>query len=150
MAQRSIEDRQDLLFYAARRIVGYAVAKAQKRGDLPSSPEWWQWDFSTPPKLTIDDGRITKELETLWKIGAANMRDIVAMRGKTYEEHIRERADEVAMRKLAAQTASEIYGVPIEDREMSMLTPNETAQAPMPPAGQRRDNETPDEDEDDA
>jgi capsid protein len=125
MAQRSIEDRQDLLFYAAKRLVSYAVAKAQKRGDLPQSPDWFKWDFSTPPKLTIDDGRITKELETLWKMGAANMRDIVSMRGKTYEDHIRERAQEIALRKLAAAEAAQLYGVPVDDREMAMLTANE-------------------------
>ena len=92
------------------------------------SADWWKWDFSTPPKLTIDDGRVTKELEALWKIGAANMRDIVSMRGKTYEEHIRERAAEVALRKLAAAEAAELYGVPVDDREMAMLTPNEMQQ----------------------
>jgi hypothetical protein len=129
MAQRSIEDRQDLLFYAAKRLVGYAIAKAMKRGDLPASPDWYQWDFSTPPKLTIDDGRITKELETLWRMGAANMRDIVSMRGKTLEAHYTERAHEVALRKLAARSATEFYGVEIEDREMSMLNPNEMASA---------------------
>jgi len=127
MAQRSIEDRQDLLFYAAKRLVGYAIAKAQKRGDLPQSPDWYQWEFSTPPKLTIDDGRITKELEALWKMGAANMRDIVSMRGKTLEAHYAERAQEVALRKLAARRAEELYGVTIDDREMSMLTANEMA-----------------------
>ena len=132
MAQRSIEDRQDMLFYAAKRICGYAIAKAQKRGDLPQSPDWWRWEFSTPPKLTIDDGRVTKELEALWKIGAANMRDIVSMRGKTYEEHIRDRATEIALRKMAAREASEIYGVPVDDREMAMLTPNEMAGQPAP------------------
>jgi hypothetical protein len=125
MAQRSIEDRQDLLFYAAKRIVSYAVAKAQKRGDLPQSADWYKWDFSTPPKLTIDDGRITKELETLWRMGAANMRDIVSMRGKTYEDHIKERAHEVALRKMAAAEATALYGVEIDDREMAMLTANE-------------------------
>lgn len=132
MAQRAIEDRQDLLFYAARRIVGYAVAKAQKRGDLPASADWWKWDFSTPPKLTIDDGRITKELETLWRIGAANMRDIVSMRGKTLEEHYAERATEVALRRIAARDASAAFGVPVDDREMAMLTPNEMAGATQP------------------
>jgi len=125
MAQRSIEDRQDLLFYAAKRLVGFAIAKAQKRGDLPQSADWYKWEFSTPPKLTIDDGRITKELETLWKMGAANMRDIVSMRGKSYEDHIRDRAEEIALRKIAAQDAAKLYGIEIEDREMSMLTPNE-------------------------
>jgi hypothetical protein len=127
MAQRSIEDRQDLLFYAAKRLVGYAISKAQKRGDLPASADWYNWEFSTPPKLTIDDGRITKELEALWKMGAANMRDIVSMRGKTLEAHYAERAQEVALRKLAARRAEELYGVIIDDREMSMLTANEMA-----------------------
>jgi len=125
MAQRAIEDRQDLLFYAAKRIIGYAIAKAQKRGDLPASADWWKWDFSTPPKLTIDDGRITKELETLWKMGAANMRDIVSMRGKTLEGHYQERAQEIALRKIAAREATKLYGVPVDDREMAMLTANE-------------------------
>jgi hypothetical protein len=125
MAQRSIEDRQDLLFYAAKRIVGYAIAKAQKRGDLPQSADWWRWQFSTPPKLTIDDGRITKELETLWKIGAVNMRDIVAMRGGNYEDHVYERAEEIAIRKKARADMEVKHGVEIDEREMSMLTPNE-------------------------
>jgi hypothetical protein len=132
LAQRSIEDRQDMLFYAAKRLVGYAIAKAQKRGDLPPSPDWWKWEFSTPPKLTIDDGRITKELEALWKMGAANMRDIVSMRGKTLEEHYKERAQEVALRKIAAREAAALYGVPVDDREMAMLTPNEMQQAKAP------------------
>lgn len=125
MAQRSIEDRQDLLFYAAKRIVGYAVAKAMKRGDLPQDSEWYRWEFSTPPKLTIDDGRVTKELETMWKMGAANMRDIVSMRGKTLESHLEERAAEIALRKLAAIEAERIYGVRISDREMAMLGAND-------------------------
>lgn len=141
MAQRSIEDRQDLLFYAARRIISYAIAKAQKRGDLPKSADWWRWEFSTPPKLTIDDGRITKELETLWRMGAANMRDIVSMRGKTLEDHYAERAQEIAIRKLAAIKASELYGVPVDDREMAMLTAKE-------PAPQQSSRQTPDDDED--
>ena len=148
MAQRSIEDRQDLLFYAAKRIISYAVAKAQKRGDLPQSADWWKWEFSTPPKLTIDDGRITKELETLWKMGAANMRDIVSMRGKTYEDHIKERAQEVALRKMAAAEASVLYGVEIEDREMSMLTANEMAKPESPDEATTK-TQTTDDDETD-
>jgi hypothetical protein len=145
MAQRSIEDRQDLLFYAARRIIGYAISKMQKRGDLPPAVDWYNWDFSTPPKLTIDDGRITKELEALWKMGAANLRDIVSMRGKTLESHYQERAQEVALRKLAARDASDLYGVDIDDREMSMLTPNEMA--PSNGNSSRSSNDV-DEDED--
>lgn len=124
-AQRAVEDRQDILFYFARRVVGYAVAKAQKTGTLPKSADWWKWEFTTPSKLTIDDGRVAKELESMWKIGARNMRDIVGMMGKDLGEHYNERAEEIAMRKLAAKRASEKYGVEIEDRDMAMMTPNE-------------------------
>jgi hypothetical protein len=60
-------------------------------------------------------------------MGAANLRDIVSMRGKTLESHYQERAQEVALRKLAARNASTLYGVDVDDREMSMLTPNEMA-----------------------
>jgi hypothetical protein len=116
-----------LLTYAASRIIGYAIAKAQKRGDLPASNDWWRWSFSYPAKLTIDDGRITKELETLWRIGAVNMRDIVGMRGGDLEPHLRERATDIALCKTIAKEVGEAYGVEIEDREMSMLTPNEPA-----------------------
>lgn len=140
MAQRSVEDRQDLLFYAAKRLCGYAVAKAMKRGDLPQSPDWYQWEFSTPPKLTIDDGRITKELEQLWKMGAANLRDIVSMRGKTLEAHYSERAQEVALRKLAARDAATLYGVPVSDREMAMLTPNEMVESTSSPSVDNDEN----------
>jgi hypothetical protein len=34
----------------------------------------------------------------------------------------------VALRKLAAAEAAELYGVPVDDREMAMLTPNEMQQ----------------------
>ena len=144
MAQRTIEDRQDLLQYAAKRIVSYGIAKAQKRGDLPKSADWYKWEFSTPPKLTIDDGRITKELETLWRIGAVNMREIVSMRGSTLENHYRDRAHEVALRKIAAQDAETLYGVVIDAREMSMLTPNEQPDAAQaaPEGGSESDPNT--------
>jgi hypothetical protein len=110
MAQRAIEDRQDLLFYVTKRLVGYAIAKAQKRGDLAPADDWWKWKFSTPPKLTIDDGRSYKELEGMWKMGAANLSEIVAMRGNDPEEHALERAREVAMRKQAAEQVAEETG----------------------------------------
>ena len=95
---------------------------------MPQGKDWWRWSFSTPPKLTIDDGRVTKDLETMWKIGAANLRDIVEMRGGTLEEHYKQRAKEIALRKMAKMEAEALYGVEIDDREMSMLTPNEQPQ----------------------
>ena len=133
-AQRSVEDRQDLLQYAAHRLIGYAISKAAKRGDLPRSPEWMKWKFTMPAKLTIDDGRLMRELTALWKIGATNMREIVGMKGGELEQHLDERAEEVALRKLAAKRASEKYGVEV--------TPMEMAETPDEPNEPNDENET--------
>jgi hypothetical protein len=125
MAQRAIEDRQDLLFYAARRIVSYAVAKAQKRGDLPQSTDWYKWEFSTPPKLTIDDGRVMKELESAYKLGFKSATEITAAMGKKYVDVIRSKAEEAAMRQIIVKETEEKYGVHIDAREIAMMTPND-------------------------
>ena len=141
MAQRAIEDRQDLLFYAVRRLVGYAIAKAQKRGDLPAADEWWKWEFSTPPKLTIDDGRVMKELESSYKLGFKSASDITAAMGKEYHDVIRQKCEESAMRQLIAKEVGEKYGIEIEQRELLMLTPNEQSAEQMakPPTTQSND-----------
>ena len=123
-AQRAIEDRQQLLLRPAKLIVSWAVAKAQKAGILPQSPDWYKWDFTMPQKLTIDDGRIGKELIEGWKAGYQNHEDILGMHGKSLEEHYDQRAREIYLRKKAAAKWS-IEGIEIEDREMAMLTPND-------------------------
>jgi hypothetical protein len=126
-AQRAIEDRQEVLKKGALATIGWAVAKAQKLGILPESADWWKWDFTYPTKLTIDDGRVGKELVEGWKAGYVNQTDILGAHGKTLKEHLYERAEEVAMRKVIAAEIGAKHKVIIEDREMAMLTPNEMA-----------------------
>jgi hypothetical protein len=140
-AQRSIEDRQDLLFYAAKRLVSYAIAKAQKRGDLPQSADWWRWEFSFPPKLTIDDGRVMKELESSYKLGFKSASDITAAMGKEYKDVIREKAEEAATRQLIAKEVGDKYGIRIDQRELIMLTPNEVATVDAMDSGETETDE---------
>lgn len=123
-AQRAIEDRQELLKRPATAIVSWAVAKAQKLGILPQSAEWYKWDFTMPQKITIDDGRVGKELVEGWRAGYVNHEDILGMHGKTLEDHYDARAREVYLRKKAAAKWS-LDGVEVEEREMAMLTPND-------------------------
>ena len=125
-AQRAVEDRQDLIHYAAFRMVGYAVAKAQKIDLLPQSPDWWRWKFSHPRKLTIDDGRVNKELLELWRAGKLNDDSMLAMLGEEEPEaHYRKRAELAAKRELARLEAQTTYGVELDPREMSMFTVND-------------------------
>jgi len=127
-AERAVEDRQELLKKGASRKVGYAIAKAIKLGILPPSADWWKWGFTMPRKLTIDDGRVSKEQEAGWRAGWMNHSDIVGAHGKNLESHYEARAREVYLRKQAAKRWSK-DGVEIEDREMAMLTPNDMGEA---------------------
>lgn len=129
-AQRAVEDRQEILKKSARRKIGYAISKAMKLGILPESADWWKWEFTMPQKLTIDDGRVAKEMESAWKGGWMNHADILGAYGKTPEQHYEERAQEVYLRKQAAIRWSR-DGITIEDREMAMLTPNDMSEEQM-------------------
>lgn len=147
-AQRAVEDRQDLLEKIASRLCNWAVAKAMKQGILPESVDWWKWTFSKPQKLTIDDGRVSKELIEGWKAGYINQADILGAHGKELRSHLYARAEEVALRKLIAEEIGNKYGVEIEEREMAMLTPNEMGGSKEAP--EEKEPEEPEDDEEDA
>ena len=126
--RRSIDDRQALLEPPARRVVGYAIAKAQKLGILPPNDEWYKWGFTLPPKISIDPGKDSISNQNEWKVGFKNLTEILAERGLTLEDHYRQRANEVALKKTIQQETEKRTGQQIEDREMAMLTPNEMAE----------------------
>jgi len=126
-AQRAVEDRQDILEYAAKRMVSYAIAKQQKRNELPESADWWRWGFSKPSKLTIDDGRVMKEMVESYKMGFRSGGDITAAMGREYKDVMRAKAEESAMRQLLITEMNGKYGVEIDPRELVMFTANEIA-----------------------
>jgi hypothetical protein len=118
-----------LLEYATNRIIGYVVAKMINLGRLPAADGWWKWKFTYPKKLTIDDGRVSKELIEMWKAGFLNPQDVLGYLGKSADEHLDERVAYLVQQKLKQKAINESgIGIVIEDREMAMLTPNETPQ----------------------
>ena len=82
-ARSSVEARQDVLRRPARRIVGWALSKAIKLGLLPASEDWYRWDFTMPPKLSIDPRNDSKTQADEYKLGAVNMTGILQEKGKT-------------------------------------------------------------------
>jgi hypothetical protein len=132
--RKFIEKRQRDLFIGARRGYIWAYVTLMVSGRAPKVSNPFAWDFSRPPRLTVDDGRESKmELEEL-RTGSRNMDEILGARGLTEEEFTDKRARSVWMRKHKARSvAKELnakYGedIEIEDREMFMLTPNEVAE----------------------
>jgi len=138
-ARASVESRQDVLRKPARRIIGWAVAKAVKLGLIPPSDDWYKWDFTMPPKLSIDPRNDSRTQIDEYKIGSQNMSGILQEKGKTHSEHIRERCMEIIERKSIKEEMEAKYGVEIDDRELQMLTPNEQ---PDEVAQQSKNNDT--------
>jgi hypothetical protein len=94
MAQRAINDRQDLIRPHAKRAVGYAVAKAIKNGMLPANDEWWRWGFTMPARLTSDYGRDKAQDREDYLNGIINLSDICEERGELIDDFIaRRKAD---------------------------------------------------------
>ena len=127
-----------------KRIISWAVAKAIKQGLLPASDDWYRWDFTMPPKLSIDPRNDSKTQIDEYKLGAQNMTGILQEKGKTHSEHIRERCSEIIERKTIKEEFENTYGIEIDDRELQMLTPNEMApvestETPEPPTNQDDD-----------
>jgi capsid protein len=107
-AMRSVEDRQDLLRPVAKRCVGYAIAKAINLGVLPQSDDWWKWDFSLPPRLTVDFGRDSNADRADYEAGIRTLTDILAEQGIKLEDHVEKlRAERELLSTLQPSAAAE-------------------------------------------
>lgn len=129
--RRFVTRRQGQLWVAARRAFTWAYSVFASTGKVGLLEKPTAWDFSRPPRLSVDDGRESKmELDELIT-GSRNLEEVLAARGLNEDEFLYRRAWSVAKRKAIAaqvsQDASSKFGVDInvEDREMFMQTANE-------------------------
>ena len=154
--RRFVTKRQGQLWYAAKRAMTWAYSVFAQNGRVPMLKSPFAWDFSRPPRLSVDDGRESKmELNEL-VTGSRNLSEVLEARGINEDDFLMSRAWSVAKRKAIArkvsEEASQKYGVEIEveDREMFMQTANEMAPAeaeePESPPSKTND---PNEDESD-
>jgi len=132
--RRFVTKRQGQLFYAARRAVSWAYSVFAAAGRLPKLEAPTLWDFSRPPRLSVDDGRESKmELEEL-RAGSRNLSEVLEARGLNETDFLTSRAHSIWMRKHIAHSVADklnaTHGMvhTVEDREMFMITPNEVAE----------------------
>jgi hypothetical protein len=92
---------------------------------VPKIQQWWNWSFTTPPKLTIDDGRSLKEKMALYDKGLINATQILGELSLDLGETLKERATEEAKRLVAIREANEEYEVEIDPRGVRLITANE-------------------------
>jgi hypothetical protein len=157
--RRFVTKRQGQLWYAAKRAFSWAYSVMAEAKRVPMLQNPTAWDFSRPPRLTVDDGREVKmELDQLIT-GSMNLDEVLAARGINEDDFTESRARSVWMRKFKAQKVAEElnakYGaeIVVEDREMFMQTANEMSQAAKQaamPSQQPQETPEPEEEEDDA
>lgn len=148
--RRFVTKRQGQLWYAAKRTMSWAYSVFAKQGRVPILRNPTAWDFSRPPRLSVDDGRESKmELEEL-RAGSRNLSEVLEARGINEDDFLIRRAWSVANRKaiakIIAEEASQKYGteIEIEDREMFMLTANEMSKPEEKPETIKPDDDNED------
>lgn len=132
-ARRRVTKRIRDLRRPALSAFAWAYSVFQKANRVPLLDHPFSWEFSKPPRLSVDDGRESKMEVEEWRAGLRNTDEIAEARGMTADELHRKRAYIVGSRKVIARQVSEElskssgYEITIEDREMAMLTPNDMA-----------------------
>lgn len=136
-ARAAIKDRQDLLMPRARRIVGYAVAKAIKLGILPEytgqdAGGMLRWGFEMPPEFNIDHGREDASWLSLYNAGAATLQSYLDANARgTVKAFYLARANEDADRQEAIATVEAARKVKIDPRNIRQVGPNDQAADPQ-------------------
>jgi hypothetical protein len=127
-ACRFVEDRQAILEKVAKWRVRKAIAWAMENNRIPQSSDWFNWGFTRPPKLTIDDGRSLKEKMALYDKGLINATSILGELSMDLDESIDERTEEAAKTILSIREKNAKYGVEIDPRSIRLLTASEQPQ----------------------
>ncbi len=136
VCRNTISRRQRILRTVAKRCAGYAVSKGIKVKAVKEYPGddlggQLKWDFTLPALMSIDDGRDSQNRRDDLDKGVRNMHSILSELGQGDEQaHWDDRANSVAMRKLAAWNRSQEpdmkeAGLTVEERDMSALSVNE-------------------------
>ena len=137
-ACRFVEDRQSMLDKIGKWRVTKAIAWAMENGRIPKSDDWYNWGFTHPPKLTIDDGRSLKESMNLYNMGLKNSTEIAGQMGMDFEEMLDERGHEVLLLEQKILDIEKLHGIKLDKRDFRLVTPNEMPEEDIQPTNQTK------------
>jgi len=130
VAQRTIEDYQDMASKIATRIDAWRLAKAIKSGELPANVDWWKISHQTPEEMTADKGYSSQVDREEYKLGFTTLKDVSARRGTYYEEVIAQRQREAGDIVKAAKEISAENGIEFS-LALSLLRESNSSSASM-------------------
>ena len=115
LAEKAVEDRQQILIGAGRRILAYATARFINLGILPKNNEFWKWGYTLPPKISIDAGRDSAAMINEYDKGIRNLADIVGESGNSVEQHIRQRVKEEILERQIREEEYKKAGITLKE-----------------------------------
>ena len=129
----AIEHRQELLDTSGRFMVGYALAKAIKNGDLPPNDEEnlaTIINFTHPKPLSLNSSYDRNDKIKAYQAGTATLKDTIDGPVDTFIEQIEK--EQILFLK-SAQNISKITGVDLPIVLQSMRDTLTQKSAPVPP-----------------
>ena len=108
--QRSIENRQAVMYQPAMQVILWAVAVYMRAGVIPFSADWFSWDLSMPAKYSVDIGRDSQNRREDVAVGLRSFSEVLSEDGTDFREHVKRRISDY----LIAKTEADGAGVPLE------------------------------------
>ncbi len=136
LANQTVWDRQSTGYRRGKRAIGYAIAKAMKKGLLSKNNDGmdpYLWEFGLPKQLTVDQGNEEQADRENLKMGTTSKAIIAQKKGYHRKEISKQRLEE--LRELitdATAINAEFPSVPF-DKAMELLeqrSPNPIMQDP--------------------
>jgi hypothetical protein len=129
--QKACLDRKSLLTPFIQRLCNWALAKMLKNQylvleDLPE--DWYECNFTQARFISVDLSRDSKAIQDEYKLGLKNLTQILAEEGREYEQHIKERYREEAIRLRIKAEVEQEFNVEIEDLNTRLLNPTQFQQ----------------------
>jgi hypothetical protein len=142
LANKSIWARQATGERRARRMIGYAIAKAMKHGFLPRNDDGadaYKWEFGMPAEITVDEGNNEQAAREAIKMGMSSKTIEAQKKGYRAQDILKQRTAELEAVCQEAQKMVGKYGGAgmTFDRAMELLeqrSPNPVVQQPKQPA----------------
>jgi capsid protein len=127
---KAVEDRQTLLAPYFQRICNYVISKLIKNGflDVSLPDDWFSSTFTKPKLISVDFARDSKAILEEYKSGIKNLSQILSEEGIDYEEHVRARYVEEALRIKIKQETEQEFGVEIDELNARTISQNQFTQ----------------------
>jgi Phage portal protein, lambda family len=134
IARQSIADRQQTLERRARAMVAYALSVAMEEGFISKNndPDVFNWKFTKPAKLSVDNGNEASADRDGYKLGTNTLAEISSKKGEDWFELRNQTEIEVDDLLTRAQKLASKFNITL-DNALNLLSQRSANSTPVLP-----------------